>query len=46
MDCSSDEMNQKLAEEAYAAMKHAYVHIPLPRGCGTAHQRRKNFYGL
>ena len=25
MDCSSDEMNQKLAEEAYAAMKHAYV---------------------
>ena len=22
MDCSSDEMNQKLAEEAYAAMKH------------------------
>lgn len=25
MDCSSDEMNQKLAEEAYAAMKHAYA---------------------
>ena len=23
MDCSSDEMNQKLVEEAYAAMKHA-----------------------
>ena len=25
MDCSSDEMNQKLVEEAYAAMKHAYA---------------------
>ena len=25
MDCSSDEMNQKLAEEAYAAMKYAYA---------------------
>ena len=25
MGCSSDEMNQKLAEEAYAAMKHAYA---------------------
>lgn len=48
MDCSSDEMNQKLAEEAYAAMKQACVCaiFPLPRGCGTAHQRRKNFYGL
>lgn len=28
MDCSSDEMNQKLVEEAYAAMKHAMRHIP------------------
>ena len=27
MDCSSDEMNQKLAEEAYAAMKHASMPV-------------------
>lgn len=47
MDCSSDEMNQKLAEEAYAAMKHAYVPYSHFRvGAALLTKRRKNFYGL
>ena len=42
MDCSSDEMNQKLAEEAYAAMKHAYVpysHFRVVRHCSPKKEK-------